>query len=400
MSAHDVVIVGAGNAGVSLAARLRRDGCRDIAVVDPATTHVYRPLLSYVGGGQASVAETTRPQARVLPDGVRHVRGRVTGVDADTRTVTLDDGTTLTATDLVLCPGVTADWDAVPGSREAVFSEHGSSNYVDELAPRTWRLTQGLREGRVVFAVGPGPVPCAGAALKPAFLSADHWRRQGVLEHISVTLVVPWPSIFGIPEVDRSLHAAADDLGIEVRTGSVLRRIDPGARTIELADGTSLDYDALHLAPTHRGHDWVAPSGLAAPGDPTDPFPGEDMIDVDPQTLAHPRHAGVWALGDAAAAHASRSGGALRQQVPVVAENIRRRRLGEPLLTYDGYSTAPITTGRRSLVLAEFDRDLRLRPTTPVPDLTRRLGATWFYDRYLQPQFYWHGILRGRVRAG
>ncbi len=42
----------------------------------------------------------------------------------------------------MLCPGVTPDWDDVPGSHPAVHSAHGSSNYVDERAPYTWQLIE------------------------------------------------------------------------------------------------------------------------------------------------------------------------------------------------------------------------------------------------------------------
>ena len=78
---HDVVIVGGGQAGVSLAARLRRDGFSDIALIDPRQTHRYRPLLSYVGGGQADTRELERPQAEVIPSGVTWYRDEVAVVD-------------------------------------------------------------------------------------------------------------------------------------------------------------------------------------------------------------------------------------------------------------------------------------------------------------------------------
>ena len=121
------------------------------------------------------------------------------------------------------------------------------------------------------------------------------------------------------------------------------------------------------------------------------------MIDVDPATLAHRRHPNVWGLGDAADVAASRSGGALRKQVAVVADNIARRRAGRPLVTYDGYSTAPITVGQDRLVLAEFDRAGAITPSVPLIDLVKPRRLTWAYDRYLQPQLYWHSILKGRV---
>ena len=50
---HDVVIVGGGTAGISVAARLRRAGVADVAVVEPADLHYYQPLLTLVGAGLA-----------------------------------------------------------------------------------------------------------------------------------------------------------------------------------------------------------------------------------------------------------------------------------------------------------------------------------------------------------
>ena len=48
MERHEVLVVGAGNAGVSLAARLLRDGAADVAIACARQVHCYRPLLNYV----------------------------------------------------------------------------------------------------------------------------------------------------------------------------------------------------------------------------------------------------------------------------------------------------------------------------------------------------------------
>jgi len=392
---HDVVIVGGGNAGVSLAARLRRDGMTDVALVDPVDVHRYRPLLSYVGGGQARMSDLERPQSSVIPKGVRWYQERVSAVEPAERCVRTASGLRLSANDLVICPGVEQDWDAVPGSREAVFSTHGASNYVDERAAHTWELVRDLRSGHAVFVVADGPVPCAGAGLKPLFLAADHWRRTGVLGDIEITAVLGWKTIFGIDRVDVELRRAAEQFGIRVLTGARVRSVDADVRSLTVItadEELTLGYDILHLVPRHRAPAWVAESGLA--GATTD-----GMIEISPSTLAHLRFAGVWGLGDAADVQASRSGGALRKQAGVVADNLARRRSGAELVTYNGYSTAPITVARHRLVLAEFDRDDRITPSFPVLDLVKARRMTWFYDRYLQPLVYWYSILKGHVSS-
>ncbi len=66
MEHHEVLIVGGGNAGISLAAKLLRDGADDVAVVESESVHRYRPLLNYVGGGEATMSSLERPADSVV----------------------------------------------------------------------------------------------------------------------------------------------------------------------------------------------------------------------------------------------------------------------------------------------------------------------------------------------
>ena len=50
---HQIVIVGGGTAGITVAARLLRKGYTDVAVIEPSDKHYYQPLWTLVGGGQA-----------------------------------------------------------------------------------------------------------------------------------------------------------------------------------------------------------------------------------------------------------------------------------------------------------------------------------------------------------
>ena len=51
---HQIVIVGGGTAGITVAARLLRKGYTDVAVIEPSDKHYYQPLWTLVGGGEAT----------------------------------------------------------------------------------------------------------------------------------------------------------------------------------------------------------------------------------------------------------------------------------------------------------------------------------------------------------
>ena len=390
---HDVLVVGGGNAGISLAAKLRRDGCRDVAVVEPKQVHEYRPLLSYVASGMATLDDLRRPQSDVIPRGVRWYPDTVVGIEPERSLVRLASGDELTYSDLAVCPGSRVDWDAVPGAQQAMSTPAASTSYLPEHAPGTWTMLSSLVAGTAVFAISDRHVPCAPVGLKPLFTAADHWRRTGVLDAITIELIVAGEHLVDLPRADGELRAAAESYGVRVRTSTSVESVDASTRSLRLRTPEGPDdlrYDALYLAPPHRAPDWVASSGLSSPA-------SDGFLDVDPRTLQHRAHPTIWGLGDAASVDALPSGGALRKQVPVVAHNIAARRTGATMRRYDGYSVAPVTTSRRELLLAEFDRDGRPEPTTTVPDLVRPRRSLLVFDRYVEPQVYWHRLLKGKV---
>ena len=144
MEHHEVLIVGGGNAGISLAARLLRDGAQDVAVVESESVHRYRPLLNYVGAGEATMASLERPAATVMPEGCTWIQDQVVAVEADGPSVLTRDGRRIGCTTLVLCPGLEEDWDATPGLAEAYAAGWAGSTFVVESAPRVWPALRDL----------------------------------------------------------------------------------------------------------------------------------------------------------------------------------------------------------------------------------------------------------------
>src|ERR1035437_8087362 len=67
---HQGVMVGGGNGGISVAARLLRPGGNlDVAIIEPSETHYYQPLWTLVGGGVVPKEKSARPQVDVIQIG-------------------------------------------------------------------------------------------------------------------------------------------------------------------------------------------------------------------------------------------------------------------------------------------------------------------------------------------
>ncbi|MGA5465327.1 NAD(P)/FAD-dependent oxidoreductase [Mycobacterium sp. NPDC050041] len=390
---YDVLVIGGGNAGISAAARLIRQGVEDVAVIEPQQVHTYRPLLSYVGGGEAALQSAERTQRSVTPRGCDWIRDSAVGVDAAQRVVECASGRRYGYRDLILGPGLVPDNDALPGVDAAMATSSVASNYLNQ-AEETWRLVRDLPpHSRAVFTVPRPPVSCTGTTVKPLFLAAAHWHKTS--RPVDITLVIDRPRLLGVPELDDRLLGRCDELGVHVMHDTAVTAVDPGERRITVADKagqvSEVPYDMLHLVPPFRGPQWIEASGLGGRAP-------HGLIDIDPLTLQHRDHANVWAAGDAAAVDTDPSGGALRRQISILVDNLLAARAGRRLDTYDGYTVAPVTTSAHRLIPGEFDRSGAITSSLPsfIDPLAARRSA-WAFDRYGLPRSYWNLILKGRL---
>lgn len=394
---HRIVIIGGGNAGLSVAARLRNAGQDDVAVIEPQTEHFYQPLWTLVGGGVADRSESARPQAEVMPQGVAWIKDAATQIHPDEHRLTLASEAAVSYDYLVVSPGLQLDWDRIPGMADAIETANVSSNYRFDLAPKIWKLIKGLRRGTAVFTMPSGPIKCAGAPQKIAYLAADYWRQQGVLDAIRIVLVLPTPAMFGVPVFSKELDKAVELYGIEVRLSSEVTAIDTAAQTVTITDNAhdtsdEVDYDLLHVVPPQSAPDWIKNSPVAKADDPN------GYVDVDPNTLQHTRWPEIFSLGDAGSTPNSKTGAAIRKQAPVLVDNLLAAMERRPLMTrYEGYASCPITTSRSTMLLAEFDYSMQPAPSIPFIDTTHERRDMWYLKRYGLPAMYWNLILKGRA---
>lgn len=394
---HRIVVIGGGNAGLSVAGRLRRYGQHDVAVIEPRSVHRYQPMFSHVAGGTAKASYALRPQGEVTPKGVEWIQDSVLTVDSASSFLELASGARVTYDHLIVCPGIQKDFDRVPGLRAALSTPSVASHYDVDLISKASRLLRDLRSGTAIFTQPAGPATCAGASQKPMYLACDYWRSQGVLDDIRVIMVVPDATVFGIPMIDGELERKIAEYGIELRLNSELLEVDGDRQEVVIGGAENvterLAYDVLNVVPPQSAPDWLKATDLPAADDDL------GFVEVDPLTLRHRRYPNVWSLGDAAATKNSKSGGALRPQTKALAQNLVEVLKGKaPSHQYNNYSVAPFTVSRSTVVFAEFNDQYDQKPTIPFwKGLAKERRLTWVADRHVLPWIYWHMILKGRA---
>ncbi len=396
---YDIVVVGAGSGGISVTSSLlKRDRKLRIALVDPATDHYYQPGWTMVGGGVFKAHETRRDTSDLIPGRATWIKQSVVSFTPQANQVELDNGKRLGYAQLIVCPGLKLNWDAVEGLAEFLGSNGVTSNYRYDLAPYTWELVRGLRSGKAVFTQPPMPIKCAGAPQKAMYLSADQWLKSGVLKDIQVDFYNAGGVLFGVPAYVPALQAYVDKYNANVHYNHNLVRIDGHARRAWFkqagADGeeqtVETEFDMIHVCPPQCAPDFVSTSELADDA---------GWLDVDQHTLRHKRFDNIWGLGDVMNTPNAKTMAAVRKQVPVVAQNIIEARSSRtPDRGYDGYGSCPLTVERGKIVLAEFGYGGKLLPTFPQWALegTRPTRQAWWLKARVLPDVYWHGMLKGR----
>ena len=394
---HQIVIVGGGTAGITTAARLARKGYTDVAVIEPSDKHYYQPLWTLVGAGLSELSSTERPESSVMPKKSTWIKKAAESFDPDNNTVTCSDGSSYEYEALIVCPGIQLDFDKIEGAQETMGSNGVSSNYRFDLAPKMWDMIRSTTSGTAIFTMPSGPIKCAGAPQKIAYLAADHWRKEGVLDDIDIHLVVPTPRIFGIAEIADNLDKIIADYGINLHTQSEVTAIDGAGRKATISavgeSGTNetLGYDVMHVVPPQSAPDWIKASPLS-----TGEGPG--YVSVDKHTMQHTTYPNVFALGDAGSTPNSKTGAAIRKQAPVVVENVdaylKNQSLGGE---YHGYASCPLVVSSKAMLMAEFDYSMQMTPTFPrwMFDPAKPHRAYWYLKKYGLPAMYWNGMLKG-----
>jgi len=415
MKKYQILILGGGTAGITVAAQLlRKRSNLSIGIVEPSDKHYYQPAWTLVGAGTFDFKATERNEKDLIPKGADWIKDKAEQIDADNNLVTTADGTELEYDALIVATGVQYNWNTIPGLSEGIKNSI-TSNYDKKYTRYTWEALQNFQQGNALFTQPHTPIKCGGAPQKIMYLAEDYLRKQGRREKANIIFATPGTVIFGTQPFkdalekqvkERNIHTFFYHKLVEIRVDQkeALYEVtnqehvpdlgDPLIATLGIkieADGrVVIPFEFLHTAPPQSAPDFVKNSPLSKADDPY------GFVEVDNYSLQHRRYPNVFSLGDVAGTPNAKTGAAVRKQAPVLVENLIKfleQQQGEA--SYDGYSSCPIVTGYGKMLLAEFDYDNKAAPSLPI-DTSRPRWDMWILKKYILPWFYWHRMLKGK----
>ncbi|KUN24173.1 oxidoreductase [Streptomyces antibioticus] len=275
---HHIVVLGAGYAGAitagRVARRLRRDDVR-ITLVNAEPDFVERIRMHQLATGQDL---TPRPLADLFKGtGVELRIARVTSIDVDAKTVTLDDGS----------PAQRLDYDTLVyalGSRWADQGVAGVTEHAHQIADRPGAVR--LRDRLTELPAG-SPVVVVGAGLTGLELATELAESRPDLD---VALVArrgfgDWLS----PKGRAHVRKVAADLGITVHEHTTVTAVEDGA--VRTGTAAPIPSAATVWTAGFGVHPLAAATTLKLTGT------GQIVVDDTMRSLSHPD---VYAVGDAA----------------------------------------------------------------------------------------------------
>jgi NADH dehydrogenase len=357
---HHVVILGAGFGGLAVAMGLAKSPVR-ITIVDRRNHHLFQPLLYQVGTATLATSEIAWPIRQLMRrrKEVTTLLGSVSAIDADRRTVLLEDGGTIGYDTLAIAtgarhayfghdewephaPGLKTLEDATTIRRRVLLAFEHAERETDPERRRAW-LTF------VIVGGGATGVELAGAIAELAHVTLPDEFRHIDTRKARILLIEAGPRILPTFTEDLSAyaHAALEKLGVVIQVGSPVSECS--------AEGVVYGGRSLAAKVILWGAGVRASPAAAWLGTPSDNA-GRVQVEAD---LSVPGRPDIFVIGDTATINAWHGqpvpgiAPAAKQQGAYVAAMIRRRLAGDssrPPFRYK-HSGSLATIGKRAAVI-------------------------------------------------
>jgi len=296
-----VVVLGGGFAGLYLAKTLANRSVQ-VTLVDRNNHHLFQPLLYQVATAALSSGDIASPIRSILRSArnIDVLLGEAVGVDVAGRTVALADGTSLSYDYLAVATGARhsyfgkPEWEALAPGLKSLEDALEIRRRVLVAFERAERETDPVARQRhltfVVIGGGPTGVELAGALAEIRRFALRRDFRRIDPRDATVMLLEGGPRILPTypPALSQRAKDALRSLGVDVRTETLVTRVEPGYVT---AAEWRIPAATVIWAAGNQASPLLASLGARLDSQ------GRVFVEAD---LSIPGHPEVFVLGDAA----------------------------------------------------------------------------------------------------
>ena len=431
-----ILIIGGGLAGISTAARLANSLDKpNITVVEPNPKSVsYQPGNTFIGAGLYTKDDILYSTKEFIPNGVTLINDKAIEFDPQNNKLKLEKGDILEYDFLVIAAGLVLDFTKIEGLEEleSMYTLQDSKKIVDFFkgtstntiyningAAQIWDNMQNvINEAKVgkklktVFTHPNSAIKCGGAPKKIAYLLNSRLEEQGkqVRQSVDIDFYAHGAKMFGVEAYEEAIIKQFNERDMNFHLKHNLTKVDlknkvatfdkrweeKGEYDPDLEEyfmetkheNVEVPYDFLHLTPHMKAPDEIGNSQLGSP---------KSWVPVHKETLQHVKYENVFALGDIAAVPLGKTGGSVRKQYKVLADNLISLMEGKEMTKkYDGYTVCPIITDIGKVMLAEFDWSMKPTPSFPL-DPTQERYIWWILKAYILKPMTQYGMLSGKL---
>lgn len=323
-----VVVIGGGPGGATAAKYIARDsqGAINVTLVEPSASFVTCFHSNLYLGGYKTFEEITHSYDDLTKKyAVNHARKRATFINRDTKTVNLDDSSTLSYDKLVIAPGIDLKYDSVPGWGQ----EHETAMpHAWKAGPQTQLLRKRLMEvpdgGVIVMIAPPNPYRCPPGPYERVSMMAHVLKASG---RTKCKIIVLDPkeafSKQGLFQAGWEQHypGMVEWLGPKVHDG--VKSVDPKTNTVVTGFETYKNVALVNVIPAQMAGMIAREAKLTN---------ASGFCPIDPASMKSASDPNIFILGDASiAGDMPKSAFAANSQAKVAANVIRNELTGSRL---------------------------------------------------------------------
>ncbi len=310
-----VVVIGGGAGGATAARTMAMSGAVDVTLITASDTYTTCFFSNLYLGGFREFDSITHGYDKLAAAGVNVVTGFATGVDLDSKMVSLEDGSSVAYDRVVVSPGIDLKYDSVPGYSEADA----------EMAPHAWQAgaqtellkakLDAMQDGEnIVMVPPPNPYRCPPGPYERVSMMAHMLKTKG-FDNSKIIILDPKPKFSkqGLFQEGWEKHYAGmiEWYGPDVHGGII--NVDAKSGTVE-TDLDEFQGAVLNVVPGQQAGSIAAASGL------TD---DSGFCPIDAGSMRSTVDDNVFVIGDASIAGAMpKSGFSANSQAKVAATAI------------------------------------------------------------------------------